>query len=209
MRYIRKTLKDYFARLGAEERALCAFRRRTNMETAYRRRSTPKHIITGLVVAACCFVAVGHAHAYGALTVRYAMVDTSTCARLYGDLPVKAFSNGCELDDAVDGTFFEKDAGGIAVKVVLSDSNGMVAKVEFHPRGEKLWVYDTRNDGDGIYVQFSGPDGYYTYGVTGTNDPIDYNVYDLDYPEGADLYLEVTDDYAGDDDIFGISSFRS
>jgi hypothetical protein len=202
MQHIRKILKDYFASLSEEERAPCAFRGRTNMETSYRQRSTPKHIITGLVVAACCFVAVGHAHAYGALTMRYARVDTSTCTRLSGDLPVKAFSNGCELDDEVDGTFFEKDAGGIALKVVLSDSNGMVAKVEFHPYGEKLWVYDTRNDGDGIYVQLYGPNGHFTYGVTGTSDPIDYNVYDLNYPEGTLLYFDVTDDQAGNDVIY-------
>lgn len=76
------------------------------------------------------------AHAYGDLTVHYARVDTSNCARLSGDLPVIAFSNGCQLDDSVDGTFFEKDVGGIAVKLELHDDNGLAAKVEFHSLGE-------------------------------------------------------------------------
>jgi len=158
------------------------------------------------------------AHAYGDLTVHYARVDTSNCARLSGDLPVIAFSNGCQLDDSVDGTFFEKDVGGIAVKLELHDDNGMVAKVEFHPLGEKLWVYDTRNDSDTVYVQvcqeeggpgstcfFIGP----AHSAPGTSNVIDKTVDDIregeNFPEGVRLGFKVTDDLDGND---GFSFFE-
>ena len=56
----------------------------------------------------------------------------------------------CSLPDQFDGTYFDQDPGGQGLKIELRDNTGwFVGKVEFHPLDEKLWVYDTRNDGEG------------------------------------------------------------
>src|SRR5690606_40320781 len=65
---------------------------------------------------------------------------------------------------AIDGTYFEKDDGGIGAKVVFGNASGYpLAKVEFHPYGEKLMMYDVVNDGDGLYykVSYEGDGGKY------------------------------------------------
>lgn len=128
------------------------------------------------------------AHAYGTLTFKYARVDTDNCARLSGTLPVSNQGNGCFLDDPFDDNFFLKDAGGIAIKVELYSGGLMVAKIEFHPLDEQLWVYDTRNDGDTVYAM--GHTGDRTSRVIGSagGDPVlEWDVYDDDGQEG-DLY---------------------
>ncbi len=56
----------------------------------------------------------------------------------------------CYMSDA-DGTSFLHDASGVATKVELRDSQGLVARLEFHPYDEQFYVYGTRNDGDSIY----------------------------------------------------------
>jgi hypothetical protein len=183
-------------------RSTVIVKERLEMETTCHERSVLKYILAGLVVTACSFIAVGRAHAYGTLTVKYAEVDTSNCELLGGNLRVIEHSDSCEVPDSIDGTFFDKDQDGIALKVVLSDSNGIVAKVEFHPFGEQLWVYDTRNDGDSIYVQLRGPSGVATYGVTGTSDTVDYNVYDLNFAELTYLEIDITDDADGTHGFF-------
>ncbi|WP_117212096.1 hypothetical protein [Allorhizocola rhizosphaerae] len=59
----------------------------------------------------------------------------------------------CSYPDPADGAFFQRDVGGVAIKVEWRyPGRGMVAKAEWHPYGEVLWVYDTENDGDTIYV---------------------------------------------------------
>jgi hypothetical protein len=70
----------------------------------------------------------------------------------------------------------------------------MVAKVEFHPYDELLWVYDTRNDGDGVYVEPCAGDirhcdslGF--YGAPGTSDPIDHRVVNFDLAEGTLVHI--------------------
>jgi hypothetical protein len=94
---------------------------------------------------------------------------------------------------------FRWDAGGIAVKIELHTSSGMVAKVEFHPYDEVLWVYDTRDDGDTVYVDvlvdyrslglFRGPaNGAATF--------------DFDIAEGKGVFLHVYDDNERTDLIF-------
>ncbi|HEY9289736.1 MAG TPA: hypothetical protein VIP98_00515 [Microlunatus sp.] len=116
-----------------------------------------------------------------------------------GDCPC----SGGELADPFDGTYFEKDPGGTALKMELTDSSGwFVGKVEFHPYDEKLWVYDTRNDGDGIFVTLSYYDDNgrnHTLGVfdtPSTQATVDKRVYDLSLPEGRLVTIRVWDNAA-------------
>ncbi|MFC7612408.1 hypothetical protein ACFQV2_00695 [Actinokineospora soli] len=140
------------------------------------------------------------AHAYGTLIVRYAVVDTDNCARLAGSLSVSAQGDYCVLNDSADDTFFHKDPGGVAIKVEEHDSNGMVAKQEFHPYGETLWVYDTRNDGDTVYTDVYANGFYGPYAPPGTSNTIDFAKVNLDFPEGRSIRLDVYDD-AGPADL--------
>lgn len=107
--------------------------------------------------------------------------------------------SGGNLTDPFDGTYFSYDAGGLAVKMEMSDAGWFIGKVEFHPYDEKLWVYDTRNDGDTFVVSVG-----YTYGGSyhyvgtfqppGTSETVDVTVADLDIPEGAYVDISVYDD---------------
>jgi hypothetical protein len=156
--------------------------------------------IFSILTVLTSFVAVASpAQAYGNLTLHWALVDTDDCRKLAGDLTVIAEANRCRLNDSADNTFFQKDAGGKALKAQLHDGNGMVAKVEFHPYGEKLWVYDTRNDGDTVYFEpFICPVGGscffdVSYSALGTSDPIDFDVFNFELPEGSKFDLWIWD----------------
>jgi len=127
---------------------------------------------------------------------RFAVVDTDNCVRVDGGLSVIAYSTYCQLNDSVDNSYFEKDAGAMATKFELHDSSGMLAKVEFHPLGEKLWVYDTRNDGDGVQVWLDvlcEGTGLGPFSVQGTDNTIDYAVFDLNIAEGCDINVDILD----------------
>ncbi|MEV5612077.1 hypothetical protein [Streptomyces sp. NPDC052225] len=115
--------------------------------------------------------------------------------------------SGGTLDDPFDGTYFAYDAGGYAVKLELNQGGSFVGKVEFHPNDEKLWVYDTKNDGDTFYVQISYTSGGTTHNLgtvtaPGTDAVMDYVVKDYDIPEGAYVDISVYDD-AGLGDYIG------
>lgn len=173
------------------------------MHTA--RRTLVGAVLTVLGILGSVLVAPSPAQAYYNLTVKYAVVDTGNCARLRGSLPVTKVSGGCMLYDSFDDTYFETDDGGIAVKIELYDSYGMVAKVEFHPSGEKLWVYDTRNDGDTVYVFINYSLNGATYGpfnAEGTDDVLDYDVFDFDWIEDKPFGVQVTDSASVYDPIF-------
>jgi hypothetical protein len=148
------------------------------------------------------------AQAYGGLTLHWALVDTDDCRRLAGDLTVIARDDDCRLNDSADNTFFKKDPGGKALKIQLHDGSGMVAKAEFHPYGEKLWVYDTRNDGDTVYFEpFICPVGetcFYgdSYSAPGTSNPIDSDVINFSLPEGSTFTLLAWDN-ADETDFLG------
>jgi hypothetical protein len=164
--------------------------------------------VLGLVAAGV--VVASPAQAYGSLTVRYAVVHTWSCLRVEGALPVHVYADGCYLPDTVDNTWFVKDRDSYAIKVELHDSRGMVAKVEFHPWGEYLWVYDTRNDGDTIYIELwshDGPAGTWdldgVYSAPGTSAVIDYKVFDRDFDEGLEVGFNIFDDAARTDPITG------
>jgi hypothetical protein len=153
------------------------------------------------VVATSLLVLPAPAQAYGTLTVKYAVVDTDNCERIRGNLPVVAQSGGCFLDDSADNTFFVKDPGGVALKIELHDGSGMVAKQEFHPYGEHLFVYDTRNDGDTVYCMLwinGFPDNPWPenrFSPPGTNAVIDYNDFNLSYDEGTDVEIWAVDTF--------------
>lgn len=95
----------------------------------------------------------------------------------------------CYLDDDHDGTYFEKDIGGRAYKGQIFSKGELVGKVEFHPQGEKLWLYDTKANGDALYVKIAWPGRGHYYKV-----PSGHMVRDLDIPEGTHVTITVWDD---------------
>lgn len=114
---------------------------------------------------------------------RYIYEDGSQC--VFPDLPGQA-----------DGTYFVQQPNGEAAKYELHTTDGtLLAKVEFHPYDEELWVYDTENDGDTIYVTFSdGEDIQQLVSPPGTSRGIDTEIVDFDIPEGRDVTVRVFDD---------------
>ncbi|MFB8242320.1 hypothetical protein ACFC58_37895 [Kitasatospora purpeofusca] len=154
-------------------------------------------LLTGTVVGTAA-----PAQAYGALTIKYAIVDTSNCHRIAGTLPVHTFDAGCQLYDSADDTFFKKQDGGRAVKIELYNGSAMVAKVEFHPLGDELWVYDTSNDGDSIYVDLHWRDAIYgPVSPPGTDAVVEYKKEpytwfaekDANHPLGDQVTLHIFD----------------
>ncbi|MCZ9354931.1 hypothetical protein NGM36_35090 [Streptomyces mutabilis] len=140
----------------------------------------------------------------GALLAAGALFATAAPAQAYDPDPGVSMyyrdTDGCPcsggtLTDPFDGTHFAHDAGGLAVKMELDDAGWFVGKVEFHPNDEKLWVYDTKNDGDTFYVAvgYSSGGSYHdlgTFSAPGTSDTVDLTVKDLDIPDGA--YVDIT-----------------
>ncbi|WP_128378940.1 hypothetical protein [Streptomyces cavernae] len=115
--------------------------------------------------------------------------------------------SGGNLSDPFDGTYFQNDAGGTAVKLELYQGGWFIGKVEFHPNDEKLWVYDTRNDGDSYYVRvqyaYNGTThSLGTFSPPGTSEVVDYSTLDFDIPEGAFVDLMLYDG-SGHTDFFG------
>ncbi|QDP96174.1 hypothetical protein FOE78_09900 [Microlunatus elymi] len=97
-----------------------------------------------------------------------------------------------QLDDPVDGTYFKKDTGGTAVKIELRHQGKYVGKIEFHPYGELLYIYDTRADGDSFYVKVQSPHAEMLRlnPMMGSNGLL---VKNLSYGEGDPVYLTVYD----------------
>lgn len=118
------------------------------------RRRLAQAAIGFLAITATLFVAGEPAYAYPYNPrVLHAVIDTGNCSIISATIPASRIS-GCYIDDSYDYTLFEHDAGGIAVKYEIYDSaNDLVAKVEWHPYDEKLWLYDTKNDDDYVYTQ--------------------------------------------------------
>ncbi|MGY0067033.1 hypothetical protein ACWZEH_09400 [Streptomyces sp. QTS137] len=106
----------------------------------------------------------------------------------------------CTHGDLIDGTYFQKDVGGKGVKILatVGQPSNIVGKVEFHPLGEKLWIYDTKNDGDALYavVEYvvngstvtKGP-----YKAPGTTKAIDVRTVDLDIAENKGVTVRLYD----------------
>jgi hypothetical protein len=179
---------------------------------AVRPRSVAHLAIAALLLATALVVTGTPASAYGPLNIRFATVATTTsahCARVAGTTGSQALaiieqSNGCRLNDPFDDTVFLWDTGGEAMKVEFRNAGAYVAKFEFHPADETLWIYDTANDGDTIYVlvniaDSSGEpqDAIGPLGVTGTSAVVDLRVEDLAIPEGWQVLFHFFDDAAG------------
>jgi hypothetical protein len=170
-------------------------------------RTPLRRLLVSAVAAASLvasfFVAASPAQAYSPNpSVSFARVDTDDCARLSGTLTVVRRTDGCFLDDTVDFTLFRYDEDSVAVKIELHVGGSMVGKVEFHPYGEVFWIYDTRNDGDAIYVtvcRITNPDnplcqaGEGPWTPPGTDNPVDVTVIDRNYPDGQAIRISVWD----------------
>ncbi|MFV0133094.1 hypothetical protein ACLGIH_07615 [Streptomyces sp. HMX87] len=155
--------------------------------------------LTGaLLTAGALFATAAPAQAYDpdpSVATYYRDTDTCPCS-------------GGSLTDPFDGTYFAHDAGGTAVKMELTHGGWFVGKVEFHPYDEKLWVYDTRNDGDTVYVAvgYSSGGSYHdlgTFSAPGTSETVDLTVRDFDIPEGAYVDITVYDGAGRSDYIAG------
>lgn len=100
--------------------------------------------------------------------------------------------------DPFDGTYFKKDKGGTAAKVELRHKGYYVGKVEFHPYGEKLWIYDTYDDHDTFYVTltYELPNGHMkTLGPyrPGSSHGVDKLVKDESFVEGLGITMTIWD----------------
>lgn len=160
------------------------------------RRKTAFALTSAAAMAGILFGTAAPAQAYGTLDIRYARVDTDDCTRLSGTLTVTPAGGGCYLYDSVDHTYFEKDAGGEALKVELRNGGTLVSKVEFHPNGEKLYAYDTAADGDTVYVQlWTATHGSSDrFRAVGSPSPIGFS-----FAEGENVLVKIYDDAAGTD----------
>ncbi|MFD9846563.1 hypothetical protein [Streptomyces parvus] len=142
------------------------------------------------------------------------VATTATPANAYGDLPVVGReSTGtdycpCRYNDMIDGTYFHKDVGGTGFKVIHGNaSRHAVAKVEFHPYDEILYVYDVKNDGDTLYykVSYEGDGGKWgLYAAPSTSNVIDIRKVNLDIPEGRRVTVTVYDDKAMKEKVYTI-----
>lgn len=125
--------------------------------------------LTGSLAASAASAAPGEVTAAAFLT-QLEKRDTDYC------------NPSCYIPDQGDDTYFEHDAGGVAVKLSVFTPGGTLAgKVEFHPLGEHLYVYDTLSDGVSIKGVVAGR----TFSSNGGTS------YNLSYGEGADLYVEL------------------
>ena len=152
--------------------------------------------------------------AAGAAMVTAAVLGAALPAQAYSPNPTYSSTgqdtddcpcSGGNLTDPFDGTYFKYDAGGYARKVELYKDGWFIGKVEFHPSGEKLWIYDTKNDGDAFYVRVwvdnhdgHGSTGYGTWKAPGTDAVMDYKTVTLNVDEGATVKMGLYDDATTD-----------
>ncbi|MFB7340246.1 hypothetical protein ACFCZ6_09315 [Streptomyces hydrogenans] len=164
------------------------------------RRKVAYALASAAAMTATLFATAAPAQAYGTLDVRYARVDTDNCNRLSGTLAITPATGGCYLYDSLDDTYFEKDADGEALKVELRNGGTLVSKVEFHPNGEKLWIYDPAPDGDTVYVRLrTATHGWSAvFYATGAQNP---HVIDFDFAEGENVLVEIYDNSDATDRI--------
>lgn len=159
----------------------------------------------GVVASAAALVAGANvaaaptAEAYGSVMTFTTKVNTGNCDS-EGDRWADKVNGGCFMDDSADDTWFHKDKGGRAVKWELFSKTGssyhLRAKVEFHPYDEKLWVYDTSNDGDRIYVDVTTKKyGKKIYSPPTTGKKIDIDTANLNLKEGSTVKIEIFDNY--------------
>ncbi|GAA2760467.1 hypothetical protein [Actinopolymorpha rutila] len=112
----------------------------------------------------------------------------------------------CSIPDVIDGTYFKYDPGGRAIKIDIWNPSHTryLGKLEFHPYGEQVWLYDNAKDGDSFYYQVR----YRLPGQPEYNGPIlgglpggTHTVKSYPLPEGQALTIFLYDDAAGHDYI--------
>lgn len=103
----------------------------------------------------------------------------------------------CELYDEWDGTFFQHDPGGEAAKMRMYTADDQLAgKVEFHPYGEQVYVYDTLANSDAWYVSvaWTGSDGKQKAAYIDPPSGGSYTYENLSIPDGNTVTIRVYDD---------------
>jgi hypothetical protein len=134
------------------------------------------------------------AQAYGSnLSKLYAVVDTDNCDTDGTIALDDETSTTCIIYDEIDGTYFTKDANALAVKFEFRLSGALVAKVEWHPYGETLWVYDDRDDNDTIYVELLIGDPQYSNPGPFRAPELGHIQKSFDLPEGTPVWVMVWD----------------
>lgn len=144
----------------------------------------------------------GTALAYGEneLKVTEILFDATDCdvEDIEGDMEVIDFGHYCRVVDGADDAFFRLDSNSTAYKANFYDSSDdLVAKVEFHPYGEHLWVYDTKDDGDTIYVVICEKEigtCYGPYSAPGTGEEFEFIHQNFDFKEHEEILILVYDD---------------
>jgi hypothetical protein len=191
----------------------------TGIHKAPRRRLAVGGVIASITMLMSVFVSPSPAQAYdnNDLKVFSDVVLTTNCSDGGGGYDGWYWQDGyCWNDDGLDGTWFVPQPDGKGMKITIYDRpdfsvRGLLGKVEWHPHGEHLWVYDTRNDSDTFYVELIIRDPrrpsppYYVgaFGAPGTSAKIDIGHHNLDLPEGFSVSIGVYDDSNHTDRIGG------
>lgn len=164
-------------------------------------------VIAGCLVAiSSLFVTAPPAQAYvnADLDIKFARVRTGTTANCYQPtsriIDFTERTNGCYHDDTgfSDYTLLKWDDGGTGLKVELHyPGRGQVAKVEFHPYDEILFIYDQYSDSDGIYVTLctpdpNTPDCYTARGPYASSNLVNLRI-DMALPDGNSYILRIWD----------------
>lgn len=165
--------------------------------------------LVGVVLTSVLVVASpAQAYTNSTLSYQYVQVDTEDCFATEQNYNSKIVTKGnyCYVPDEIDGTMFHKQAGGLAMKLVIRNrSTGqMLGKAEFHPYGAHLWLYDTKDDGDGFHWHIMACCGWAGFNLTppSTNAAVDYKDFDIGWPDGTFVSLFAYDDEAMTDTLF-------
>jgi hypothetical protein len=163
--------------------------------------------VLGLMGASLTLATSAQAYGYLRWEVAYVNVDPDGTCQLHfrstmSASRVKDWGETCYIGDSADGTYFVKnDRGGTAIKAEAYNSSGkLVAKTEFHPYGEHLYVYDTANDGDTLYTEIEYSDysgGWKRIGFVAppaSSAPVEYTHKNYSLPEGWRIQLKIYDD---------------
>ena len=151
-----------------------------SVRTSRLRRATLAVLAAPMALGA---VAIGPAQtaqaSHGSVGNSYEWRDTSDCP--------------CYLGDEYDGTYFRHDSGGYAAKDRIYSHGDLVGKMEFHPYGEKFWIYDTKANNDAIWYKIDWKGGDWVGKVPSGRHSL---MVDVDIPEGRDVTIEAYDDIA-------------
>lgn len=170
-------------------------------------------VLTILGVLATGVLVASPAQAYGNLDVFYAEFNPNTCTVLEGTLQI-AYDGRCRVDYVVDDrvlrSWFQPDVNSRAVAVRIWSGSQLVGFVEFHPYDEILYVVDTENDGDAIYVELlvNAEDPHEAellgpFTPVGTSEVVDVGRFNRNFPDGQSVQISIYDDAAGNDLIWG------